>query len=189
MRNLHQIAAEYKCEKCQISKIIRDKARIMAKLNQGLNPTYKCLIPHCMPYEESEKRLFDYFSRARNLGYIISGLRLITEANQYALEMGLIKFQASTGWLDSFKKCHNIKFPTLCRESNDVPTATVEEYQRSAKDTVSKTSSMLMRVASSTDSFSAGPLYRPVGNWLKTHARVERGKSLKTTSLSYLPVL
>ena len=43
--------------------------------------------------------------------------------------MGLIKSRASTGWLDSLKKCHNIKFVTLRGESAEVPAATVEEYQ------------------------------------------------------------
>ena len=59
----------------QISKIIRDKERIMAKFNKGSNPkaTYH------MPFEEFDKRLSDSFCGARNLGYIISGLT--AEAN------------------------------------------------------------------------------------------------------------
>ena len=124
-----KLAVEYKCGKSQINKIITDKERIMAKFNESFKPKNKCLIPYHMPYEELHKRLFDYFCRARNLGYIISRPGLFKEANQYALEMGLIHFHASIGWLDSFKKHHNIKFATLSRESSDVPAATVEEYQ------------------------------------------------------------
>ena len=45
------------------------------------------------------------------------------------MEMGLDGFQASTGWLDSFKRWHNIKFATFSRESADVPAATIKEYQ------------------------------------------------------------
>ena len=85
----------------------------MAKFTEGLNPQAKILISHCMPYKELDKRLIDYFCRARNLGYIIMGPGLIAEANQYSMEMGLDGFQASTGWLDSFKR-HTTTQPQVC---------------------------------------------------------------------------
>ena len=43
--------------------------------------------------------------------------------------MGLDGFQASTGWLDSINRQHNIKFATLNGESTNVPAANIKEYQ------------------------------------------------------------
>ena len=63
-----KLGVEYKCGKSQISKIVTDKERIIAKFNEGFNPQAKILIPHHMPYEELDNRPFDYFAEQKTLG-------------------------------------------------------------------------------------------------------------------------
>ena len=42
--------------------------------------------------------------------------------------MDLDNFSGSSGWLDSFKKHHQIKFTNHCKESPDVPSSVIENY-------------------------------------------------------------
>ena len=62
-----KFVVEGKCGQGWISKIVRNKERIMTKITGGFNHWTKILITSCMLFEELDKRLFDYFCRARNL--------------------------------------------------------------------------------------------------------------------------
>jgi hypothetical protein len=50
----------------------------------------------------------------------ISGPMVQSEALAVAKSLGNDQFKASTGWLDSFKKGHNIVWNGVCGESKDV---------------------------------------------------------------------
>jgi hypothetical protein len=46
-----------------------------------------------------------------------------------ARSLGNDQFKASAGWLDSFKKRHNIVWNGVCGESKDVDESVVSEYK------------------------------------------------------------
>ena len=160
----------------------------MAKFNECFNPKVKCLISHCMPYEEWDEILFNYFCWARNLHYIIRDLDSLQRQTSMPLKWGSLNSRHLLAGLTPSRSftipslLHSVQkvlmFPQLLLKN------TSTDCQRSAKDRVSETYSMLMSMASSTHSFSASPLHS-----LKTHTRLARDKSSRTASLSYLPAL
>ncbi len=56
-----------------------------------------------LKYSKVEDALFIWFQQARLSNIPISGPILQGKASMFALEFGIVKFQASTGWLDKFK--------------------------------------------------------------------------------------
>ena len=129
-----KLSAEFKCSKTQIGNIIRQKDTILAKWNEGIDPKAKYVNPRHMVYTDLDKKCFEWFCSARDLGYVVTGPLILEQTNIFALEMGLDDFSRSTGWLDAFKKQHQIKFTNLCGESADVPTSVIENYHQSLPD-------------------------------------------------------
>jgi hypothetical protein len=66
---------------------------------------------------------------ARSKNIHISGPIVQSEALAVAKSLGNDQFKASTGWLDSFKKRHNIVWNGVCGESKDVDESVVSEYK------------------------------------------------------------
>jgi hypothetical protein len=60
---------------------------------------------------------------------LISGPLLQREALAVATSLENDQFKASTGWLDSFKKRHNIVWNGVCGVSKDVDESVVSEYK------------------------------------------------------------
>jgi hypothetical protein len=52
-----------------------------------------------------------------------------SEALAIAKSLGNDQFKASTGWLNGFKKRHNIVWNRICGESKDVDESVVNEYK------------------------------------------------------------
>ena len=61
--------------------------------------------------------IWEWFQRIRSLDVPISGPMLQEAALSFAEKIGKTHFQASNGWLESFKIRHSISFKILCGES------------------------------------------------------------------------
>jgi hypothetical protein len=59
----------------------------------------------------------------------ISGPVVQSEALAVTKSLGNVQFKAPTGWLDSFKKRHNVVWNGVCGESKDVDESLVSEYE------------------------------------------------------------
>ena len=60
-----------------------------------------------------EERIYNWFAAARSRNIPISGTLMQAKANQVASILQLDQFKSSNGWLESFRKRHNISFRTL----------------------------------------------------------------------------
>lgn len=84
------------------------------------------------PVDELNTLMWEWFQRARSLYSIpISGPMLQEKALQYASELGISQeeFKASNGWLNCFRKRHNINFASVCGESGSVCQETVNDWK------------------------------------------------------------
>ena len=70
-----------------------------------------------------------WYSLARQCSVPVTGPMLQEEARIIAEKMGHLQFRASNGWLDSFKKRHNIRQFTISGEAADVSDETVEGWR------------------------------------------------------------
>ena len=73
--------------------------------------------------------MFSFFSQARAKNIPVSGPILQSKALQFADQLDIENFQASNGWLTSWKKRYNIKQFKISGESADVDMAVVSDFK------------------------------------------------------------
>lgn len=84
--------------------------------------------------DELNRQVWEWFVSTRSKGLPISGSLVQEQAKNIAEKLGNSAFKASNGWLDSFKKRHNIAWDTVSGEaSNNVSNNVVELGNRLEK--------------------------------------------------------
>ena len=81
--------------------------------------------------------VWEWFTNARSKNIHISNPMLQSEALAVAKSLRNDQFKASTGWLDSFKKRHNIVWNEVCGESKDVDESVVSEWKPKVLELIS----------------------------------------------------
>ena len=94
----------------------------------GMNGTFKYLAPRNMLHPEIDTDVWNFFCIADSKNIPINGPMLQSEANKSALKHNYNNFTASSGWLCSFCKRHQIKFSTLHGDGAQVSEETVEQW-------------------------------------------------------------
>jgi hypothetical protein len=81
--------------------------------NNKLNPNMKQIKPRMKKESQIlDEKLFLWLNAARERNYPVSGPKLIEKAKIISDSIGL-EFKGSNGWLESFKKRHNISFRNI----------------------------------------------------------------------------
>ncbi|XP_069684553.1 tigger transposable element-derived protein 4-like [Periplaneta americana] len=109
------LALKFNCSKTQIQNILKDKDRLLREWRDGGGqfPRRKRRQRH----ENVNNFVWEWFKEARTKGLPLSGPILQEKAREFAAFFNVDKFNASNGWLDSFKKRHNIVFRDILGES------------------------------------------------------------------------
>jgi hypothetical protein len=77
--------------------------------------------------KEIDEVVWEWFTNSRSKNIHISDPMVQSETLAVAKSLGNDQFKASTEWLDSFKKRHNIVWNGVCGESKDVDGSVVSE--------------------------------------------------------------
>ena len=109
-RSHRAVAIEFEIGHPQVNQIIANKDNITAMYIDGMNGAFKYLAPRNMLYPKIDTGVWNFFCIARSKNIPINGPMLQSEANESALKHNYNNFTASSGWLDSFCKRHQIKF-------------------------------------------------------------------------------
>lgn len=109
-----------------LSSIIRNREEILNKAENGVTNDRKHL-KNCT-YEDIDKATLEWFKIARDKNVPMSGPLVREKALYFAESLGHTDFIASVGWLDKFKKRHNIIQKVMCGESADVNEHDCEEW-------------------------------------------------------------
>jgi predicted DNA-binding protein YlxM (UPF0122 family) len=117
------VAKQFEISKSSVGTIIKRKNELLEYKKQNRNLEYKkiCMNPFS---EELDQRVWKWFADARVQNILIHGEAIQAKALEVATilnpEMG---FQASDGWLEKFKRRHNI---TLNQESRSMDQTVIE---------------------------------------------------------------
>ena len=71
-------------------------------------------------FEDLEESLLKWFKNARSSNIPLNGPLIMAKAEELAKKLGYTDWRASSGWLDRFKKRHDIVFKSICGESASV---------------------------------------------------------------------
>ena len=94
------VASELGVGKTQIQGIVRDKDDILRRWEAGERSDKKYTKARKVGYEELDKVVWEWFTRARATNIPVSGKLIQERALMYAGELGHANFTASNGWLE-----------------------------------------------------------------------------------------
>lgn len=119
-----KIAGAFNCGKTQIQGIVKSKAEIMEEFENNGPESRKR--HRAEENAEVNEAVYKWYCFARERNIPLSGPLLKEEALLISRELDPNStFKASNGWLDSFKKRHNIKCMKVSGECADVSEETV----------------------------------------------------------------
>lgn len=104
------VARDYHVSRQCISKIWMRKNVILQSFQDGRSELKK-LRP--LKYMQIDSELLIWFKRRKDQKLPVGGTILIERAKAIAKELSIDSFVASNGWLDSWKKRHNITFRSV----------------------------------------------------------------------------
>lgn len=119
-KSMRQLASEFGCGKTQILNILGQRESYLREWEEKQGPSN----PHISARkrrsrrtgnEETNKRVWEWYQDQKALGVRVTGPMLQREARSIARGLGIANFAASNGWLDSFRRLHNIVSSLLIR--------------------------------------------------------------------------
>ena len=129
---IRKLATVFNCGKTQISCILQNKKRIRelfeGNTTDDIYQTRKRA--RLSKFCDVNDALYQWFCLASTKNIHPSGNILMEKAREIAEKLSIPGFKASNGWLDRWKKKHNIKQLKVCGESGDVSGATVDSWKK-----------------------------------------------------------
>lgn len=107
-KSCNKIAKELGCGATQIKRLMKRKRDIMDEYENNSPMCKKRLTMKKTGNEEINRLVYEFFSNCSGRHINITGPMIQEKALQIAQELGVENFKASNGWLESFKKRHNI---------------------------------------------------------------------------------
>lgn len=126
-----KLAELFNCGRTQIQGIIKKKEAILSE-NEANAPASRKR-HRGTEFSDVNDAMYRWYSLARQRNVPVSGPMLQEEARVVAVQMGHHQFKASNGWLESFKKRHNIRQFVVSGEAGDVSEETVEGWHERVK--------------------------------------------------------
>jgi len=124
-----ELITRFKCGKTQVYDAIKNKEKIMDEWVNSKN-SGKSKRVKTPSFEQIDQKLYEWFVSVRSKNLPISGPIIQTEAMKLAEKMNVKDFKASNGWLEKFKKRHDIVWKQVNGEANDVNQETVVEWKQ-----------------------------------------------------------
>lgn len=113
--------------KTQAAEITKKKDDIRSKWQSGINVNQKKSFLKTEGLN-TDKLCFEWFAKARTQNIPISGQLVKAKAKEVADQLGYDNFHASDGWLQKWRKRHNIDFRSISGEAADVNREDVDQF-------------------------------------------------------------
>ena len=131
LHSSRKIAEVFGCGRTQIQGILKKKEDILREYEANAPVSRKR--HRGTEFSDVNEAMYTWYTLARERNVPVSGPMLQEEAQIIAEQMGHHQFKASNGWLESFKKRHNIKPFKVSGESADVSEEMVEGWHERIK--------------------------------------------------------
>lgn len=129
-----ELATEYDVSEGMISDILKEKDRWLAididSYQAGLKREKK------IPFPIIEEALTLWVEKALQAGLIITDHILATKALEFAFLCQEEKFKGSNGWVDNFKKRHNLKQYTMHGDAASAPIQDLDSMRENLRQTL-----------------------------------------------------
>ena len=114
------LSNEFKVGRQTVSNLLKRKAEVLEAYEENVANDRKRVKLCVTVNEELNIKVWEWYQKVRARNLPISGPMIQEQALEYAKDFSLHDFKASNGWLESFKKRHNIGLNCLVGESADV---------------------------------------------------------------------
>ncbi|GJQ86962.1 hypothetical protein Trydic_g5176 [Trypoxylus dichotomus] len=109
--SVRQMVKKYEVGRSQMYTILKNQNKILEEFAKGRSTRLKRL-RRTTANEKVNRAIYDWYVNERERGTFITGVMLQNEALLLAKTLGMNDFKASNGWLDSFKRRHDIQLKT-----------------------------------------------------------------------------
>ncbi|GBM53759.1 Tigger transposable element-derived protein 4 [Araneus ventricosus] len=129
--SVRSLSERFHVGKRQISELLKDKKGI--RKMWVLNSNERNLKFRKTETSEIDEVLMKWLRSARAKNIPVSGVFLQEKAREVGESLGLETFKTSNGWLEKFRKCHNIYFKQICGGEKSVNPNEVTDWIRKLK--------------------------------------------------------
>lgn len=123
-----KIAEQFGVCKTQIQSVMKRKPEVLADYDNNVSLERKRKIRKT-GNEDVNKLCWEWFQDAIARRFIVTGPLLKEKALKFAQDLENDEFKASNGWLESFRRRHNITFGAMSGESGDVDDTVVSDWK------------------------------------------------------------
>ncbi|KAI8502235.1 hypothetical protein Bbelb_198230 [Branchiostoma belcheri] len=127
------LAKDFGVGKTQIQNILKRKIEYLEDYDNNA-PSSKKRNSKPTGNEEINKLCWEFFCDTTSRLVPCSGPLLQEQALKFAEQLGVTTFKASNGWLESFRKRHNIGQSTMVGESGGVDSGVVDDWKKKLAD-------------------------------------------------------
>ena len=122
--------------KTQIVKILKQKAKILESWNSNEGAQSQKRL-NVEKYGEINGLLWKWYTRARESNIPVDGPMLVEEARILAERIGDDTFKGTSGWLDKWKKRHNMGQMNIAgAEEGDVSQETIDSWNEGLEELI-----------------------------------------------------
>uniref|UniRef100_A0A915BJA8 HTH CENPB-type domain-containing protein n=2 Tax=Parascaris univalens TaxID=6257 RepID=A0A915BJA8_PARUN len=108
----HELENKYNVSKMQVAEVLRNRIPIIRQQASSLSDRL-ALKRRRTNFVGLNIMMWRFFCDCRDQGIVLNGRQLKEHALTIARQLGLHNFKGSEGWLDSFKRRHNIDLKTM----------------------------------------------------------------------------
>ena len=130
--SVRKLADRFGCGKTQITTALKNKQKIMPEWNSNKSSSTQKRSNN-EKFSDINQLLWEWYARARESNIPVSGPLLVEEAKLIAESLGEENFKGTNGWLQKWKRRHNITEMSIAEEEGDVSAKKVESWQEGVK--------------------------------------------------------
>lgn len=128
-----KIAEKFGIGRTQAHTILKERKEILALYERNSLSNQQKRVRSAR-YSDVNEALWQWYVICRNSNIPVSGTMLQEEGLLIAEKLGVRGFAASNGWLESFKKQHNIHNMAVAGEDGDVQQETIESWNERVRE-------------------------------------------------------